>query len=61
MVDILKLPVCVGEARTVVLEMLGQRYHRTFADQWEFVDYAEKHLPEIDLKSPPKRPASAGR
>jgi hypothetical protein len=56
MVDLLKMPTCVGPARIVVLEMLGQRYHRAFADQWEFVEYAEKHLPEIDLKSPPKRP-----
>jgi hypothetical protein len=32
------------------------RYNRHFADQWEFVEFAEKHLPDIDLKSPPKRP-----
>jgi hypothetical protein len=57
LVDLLKMPLCIGDARTVFLEMLGQRYHRTFADQWEFVEYAEKQLPGIDLKSPPKRPA----
>jgi hypothetical protein len=56
LVELLKMPTCIGEARTVVLEMLGQRYQRTFADQWEFVDFAERHLPDIDLKSPPKRP-----
>jgi hypothetical protein len=56
LVELLKMPTCIGEARTVVLEMLGQRYQRTFADQWEFVDFAAKHLPDIDLKSPPKRP-----
>jgi hypothetical protein len=56
LVDLLKMPTCVGRARDVVLKMLGQRYHRTFADQWAFVDYAEKHLPDIDLKSPPQRP-----
>src|SRR5262249_54971382 len=27
LVDLLKMPTCIGEARTVVLEMLGQRYH----------------------------------
>jgi serine/threonine protein kinase len=55
MVDLLKMPTCVGPFRSVVLEMLGQRYHHRFADQWEFVEYAEKHLPNVDLKSPPRR------
>jgi hypothetical protein len=56
LVDLLKMPTCVGPARTVILEMLSNRYHRTFADLWEFVEFAEKKLPDIDLKSPPKRP-----
>jgi hypothetical protein len=56
LVDFLKMPTCVGPFRAVVLQMLGNRYRRTFADQWEFVDFAETHLPDIDLKSPPKRP-----
>ena len=55
-VVLLKAPTCVGPARRVILDQIGQRYHRTFADQWEFVEFAEKNLPDIDLLSPPKRP-----
>ena len=39
LVDLLKHPLCVGETRRLVLEQLGRRYHRPFADPWEFVDY----------------------
>ena len=28
-----------------------------FTDLWEFVAFAEKELPELDLLTPPKRPA----
>jgi hypothetical protein len=56
LVDHLKMPTCVGPAREPFLKLLGERYHRAFADQWEVVEYAEKHLPDLDLKSPPKRP-----
>jgi tRNA A-37 threonylcarbamoyl transferase component Bud32 len=56
LVDLLKMPTCVGFARKPFLQLLGQRYNRNFADQWEFVEYAEKHLPDVDLTSPPKRP-----
>jgi hypothetical protein len=56
LVDLLKMPTCVGPARNVILQQLGQRYNRSFADLWEFVDYAHDHLPDIDLTSPPKRP-----
>lgn len=31
-------------------------YRREFADVWEFVEFAEQRLPDVDLKSPPKRP-----
>jgi serine/threonine protein kinase len=56
LVELLKMPTCVGPFRDVILQQLGGRYHRHFADPWEFVEYAEKHLPDVDLKSPPKRP-----
>jgi serine/threonine protein kinase len=55
-VDLLKMPTVVGTAREPFLKLLGERYHREFADEWEFVEYAEKYLPDVDLKSPPKRP-----
>jgi hypothetical protein len=55
LVDVLKRPTCVGAARELILELLGQRYQRRFHDVWEFADYAHDHLPDIDLKSPPRR------
>jgi hypothetical protein len=59
LVELLKMPTCVGPARDVILRLLGQRYNRPFADQWAFVDYAHAHLPQIDLTTPPKRPTFA--
>jgi hypothetical protein len=56
LVDLLKMPTCVGEARAVILEQLSNRYKRPFADVWDFVEFAETQLPDIDLRSPPKRP-----
>ena len=56
LVDLLKVLTCVGSAREVILQQLGQRYNHHLGDQWDFVDYAHEHLPDIDLKSPPKRP-----
>jgi tRNA A-37 threonylcarbamoyl transferase component Bud32 len=59
LVELLKMPTCFGETRRVVLDQLGNRYHRTFADQWEFVRYArEQHL-GLDFTTPPKRPTPA--
>jgi tRNA A-37 threonylcarbamoyl transferase component Bud32 len=56
LVDLLKHPLCVNEARRVVLDHLGTRYKRTFADQWEFVRFAEEQKLGLDLTTPPKRP-----
>jgi hypothetical protein len=55
-VELLKMPHFIGFARKEFLNQLGQYYGRTFADQWEFVAFAEEHPPDIDFKSPPKRP-----
>jgi hypothetical protein len=55
LVDLLKMPACVGEARTVILEQLSNRYKRSFADLWEFVEWAQEHEPGLDFTSPPKR------
>jgi hypothetical protein len=55
LVDLLKMPTCIGPAREVILWQLGQKYNRTFADVWEFVDYAHEPLPEVDLTTPPRR------
>jgi hypothetical protein len=49
--------VCVGETRRVVLEQLSRHYARPLANHWEFVRFAhEQHL-DLDLTTPPKRPA----
>jgi tRNA A-37 threonylcarbamoyl transferase component Bud32 len=55
LVDLLKRPTCIGEARTVFLELLANRYKRPFTDVWEFVEWAEKHEPGLDFTSPPQR------
>ena len=56
LVDLLKHPLCVGEARRLVLEQLGRRYNRPFADPWEFVDYVHQNKLDLDLTTPPERP-----
>ena len=56
LVELLKHPFCVGGARRAVLDALEFTYKRSFKDQWEFVEYAQKHQPQLDLLTPPKRP-----
>jgi hypothetical protein len=59
LVELLKMPTCIGEARRIVLDQLGNRYHRTFADMWEFVRFAEEQKLGLDLTSPPQKPEPA--
>jgi hypothetical protein len=54
-VALLKQPACIGPARETLLRELGNRGHRTFADLWEFVDWAREHRPDLDLDTPPRR------
>jgi hypothetical protein len=56
LIELLKMPTCVGPAREVVLRLLGRTYDRHFADLWEFVDWVHEHHPELDLTTPPQRP-----
>jgi hypothetical protein len=56
LVDLLKHPLCVGDARRVVLAQLSRHYGRRFTDQWDFVRYATDHKLDLDLLSPPRRP-----
>jgi hypothetical protein len=56
LVDLLKHPFCVGEPRRMVLEQLTRHYNRPFADQWEFVEYAQQQKLDLDFTSPPARP-----
>jgi hypothetical protein len=54
LIDVLKHPLCVGEARRLVLDQLQRHYHRPFADQWDFVRFAEENKIGLDLASPPQ-------
>ena len=45
-----------GSARRIVLDDLGNRYKRHFADQWESVHFAKDNLPDLDLNSPRSTP-----
>jgi hypothetical protein len=56
LVELLKHPLFVNEARRIVLDQLGNRCGRRFADLWEFVAYAREHEPNLDLTTPPQRP-----
>ncbi len=56
LVELLKMPTCIGEGRRVVLDHLGNRYQRRFADQWKFVRYATEERLGLDFTSPPQRP-----
>jgi hypothetical protein len=60
LVELLKKPPFVGEARRVVLDQLGNRHHRTFADVWEFVRFAKEQRLGLDFTTPPQRPDTAG-
>jgi serine/threonine protein kinase len=56
LVELLKMPTCVGEVRRILLNRLEERYHRRFASQWDFVAYAREQGLNLDFTSPPKRP-----
>jgi hypothetical protein len=56
LVELLKHPMLVNQARRIVLDQLGNRYGRRFADVWQFVAWAREHEPTLDLTTPPQRP-----
>jgi hypothetical protein len=58
LVDLLKHPFCVGEARRLVLDQLTWHYQLPFTDQWDFVRFAQEQQLGLDLLSPPQRPGS---
>jgi uncharacterized membrane protein (UPF0136 family) len=61
LVDLLKRPLFIGEARRQVLEQLSRHYHRPFHDQWDFVRFAKKKKLGLDFTTPPQRPGAAKR
>jgi hypothetical protein len=56
LVELLKMPTCVGEVRRVILDHLGNRYGRRFETHWDFVRYAQQQGLDLDFTTPPKRP-----
>jgi hypothetical protein len=56
LLDLLKMPTCIGVARRIVLDHLGNRYHRHFINHWAFVRYARESGLNLDLTTPPHRP-----
>jgi hypothetical protein len=61
LVDLLKHPLCVDQARRVVLEQLENRYRRPFANHWEFVRFATDQRLGLDFTTPPRRPELQAR
>lgn len=59
LVELLKMPTCFGGVRRVVLEHLGNRYGRKFANHGKFVRFAESRRLGLDFKAPPRRPRPA--
>jgi hypothetical protein len=57
LVELLKMPTCVGDVRRVILGHLGNRYRRRFDTHWDFVRYAQVQGLDLDFTTPPKRPA----
>jgi hypothetical protein len=56
LVELLKMPTCVGPVRRVVLDQLGNRYGRRFETPWDFVRYAGEEGLNLDFTTPPRRP-----
>src|SRR5262249_15514308 len=62
LMELLKQPTCVGQARRLILDQLEQRYRRPFADHWAFVRFAREQGLDLDFATAPKRfaPPAAG-
>jgi hypothetical protein len=61
LVEMLKEPLCVGAARRAILDQLEIRYRQKFADQWDFVRFAQRQNLGLDFTGPPKRLAAPTR
>ncbi len=58
LVDLLKMPTCQQPAREVIVRQLGWQCNQHFDTMWDFVDWAKKNRPNLDLISPPVRPTA---
>jgi hypothetical protein len=59
LVELLKHPLCVGDARRAALDALGFVYRRPFRDHWEFVRFVRDNNLPLDLDTPPRAPDPA--
>ncbi len=57
LVDLLAQPLCVGQARRLVLDQLEARHGRPFADHWAFVRFTQEQGLDLDFTTAPRRPA----
>jgi hypothetical protein len=55
LVQALKQPATVGEARQAVLRELGKRENHSFGDLWEAVGWLRENEPALDLAPPARR------
>jgi hypothetical protein len=53
LVDLLKHPMMVGQARRILLDHLEGRYKRPFSDHWAFVRFAEEQQLGLDFSPRP--------
>jgi hypothetical protein len=51
----MKSPTCRLPARQVILLHLGWQCDQSFANEWEFVEWARGRRPDLDLLTPPVR------
>jgi tRNA A-37 threonylcarbamoyl transferase component Bud32 len=54
LVELLKHPLCVGEARRAVLDQVQRHYQRPFVDQWDFVRFAQERQLGLEFTNPPQ-------
>jgi hypothetical protein len=57
LVDLLKGPTCVEEARSGVVAALRHKVSCPSEGYWNVIDWVRVHQPGLDLLSPPPRPA----
>ncbi len=50
------MPTCIGATGRVVLNYLGNRYGRRFANHWAFVRFAREQNLGLDFTTPPRLP-----
>jgi hypothetical protein len=59
LVELLKMPTCSGPPQRIILNHLGNRYRRCFANVWEFVSFAKEQNLGLDFTTPPRSPEVA--